>query len=144
MVLNIDFAQTFLDYAGAKAPAEMQGRSFRANLEGHTPQRLAEVDVLPLLDAQRQRPSRARRITAIRTEQWKLIYYYGKPLGMKGAQAARYAPEWELFDMKKDPHEMNNLYRDPKYAHIVKELKRELEALQRQAGDKPVRTEETQ
>ena len=37
MVLNIDFAPMFLDYAGVRTPAEMQGRSFRANLEGHTP-----------------------------------------------------------------------------------------------------------
>src|SRR5712672_1972781 len=31
MVLNIDFAPTFLDYAGVRAPAAMQGRTFRAN-----------------------------------------------------------------------------------------------------------------
>src|SRR5215813_2371076 len=37
MMLNIDFAPMFLDYAGVRAPTEMQGRSFRANLEGHTP-----------------------------------------------------------------------------------------------------------
>src|SRR5664279_1786929 len=37
MVLNIDFAPMFLDYAGVPTPVEMQGRSFRANLEGHSP-----------------------------------------------------------------------------------------------------------
>jgi arylsulfatase A-like enzyme len=37
MILNIDFAPTFLDFAGRAAPLEMQGRSFRPNLEGHTP-----------------------------------------------------------------------------------------------------------
>jgi len=37
MMLNLDFAETFLDFAGAKATPEMQGRSFRPNLEGHTP-----------------------------------------------------------------------------------------------------------
>src|SRR5690242_5223291 len=37
IVLNIDFAPTFLDFAGRTVPAEMQGSSFRANLEGHTP-----------------------------------------------------------------------------------------------------------
>jgi len=42
-----------------------------------------------------------------------------------------------LLDEKNDPREMHNLYHDPKYAPIVEELKRELEVLQRQAGDKP-------
>src|SRR4051812_20540018 len=37
IVLNVDFAPMFLDYAGRKAPADMQGRSFRGNVEGHTP-----------------------------------------------------------------------------------------------------------
>ena len=37
IVLNIDFAPMFLDYAGQPTPKEMQGRSFRPLLEGHTP-----------------------------------------------------------------------------------------------------------
>jgi len=37
IVLNVDFAPTFLDYAGAEPPPTMQGRSFRANLAGNTP-----------------------------------------------------------------------------------------------------------
>ena len=37
MVLNIDFAPMFLDFCRRRIPAGMQGRSFRANLEGHTP-----------------------------------------------------------------------------------------------------------
>jgi hypothetical protein len=37
MVLNIDFAPIFLDYAGVRTPAGMQGRGFRSNGEAHTP-----------------------------------------------------------------------------------------------------------
>ena len=37
MILNIDFAPTFLDLAGIGKPAEMQGRSFRASLAGRAP-----------------------------------------------------------------------------------------------------------
>ncbi len=33
IVLNLDFAQTFLDYAGIPAPADMQGRSLRPLLK---------------------------------------------------------------------------------------------------------------
>jgi len=36
IILNIDFPPTFLDFAGSRVPAEMQGRSFRRNLGGHT------------------------------------------------------------------------------------------------------------
>jgi hypothetical protein len=58
-------------------------------------------------------------------------------VGHEGASPSDTAPEWELFDEKDDPREMHNLYRDPKYSHIVEELKRELDVLQRQAVDKP-------
>ena len=35
----------------------------------------------------------------VRTDRWKLIYYYGKPLGMKGANPPDTKPDWELFDV---------------------------------------------
>src|SRR5207237_6374495 len=37
MVLNIDFAPLFLDYAGVRVPADMQGRSFRPLVQGKHP-----------------------------------------------------------------------------------------------------------
>jgi hypothetical protein len=37
LVLNLDFAELFLDYAGLKTPEFMQGRTFRRNLCRHTP-----------------------------------------------------------------------------------------------------------
>ena len=74
----------------------------------------------------------------IRTDRWKLIYYYGKPLSAKGANPPDSEPEWELLDLNADPREMKNLYYDPKYAPVVRKLKAELERLQREAGDSPV------
>jgi arylsulfatase A-like enzyme len=73
----------------------------------------------------------------VRTDRWKLIYYYGKPLGMRGAQPPDTKPDWELFDMRNDPREMKNLYSDPKYASVVREMKAELERVQKQVGDAP-------
>lgn len=35
-------------------------------------------------------------------------------------------PEWRLFDLEKNPCEMNNVYNDPAYTDMVKELKGEL------------------
>jgi hypothetical protein len=42
-----------------------------------------------------------------------------------------------LFDVAKDPHEMRNIYGDPKMAGVVKRLKAEMERLQREYKDTP-------
>ncbi len=49
IVLNVDFASTFLASAGATVPATMHGRSFRKNCAGRAPQteRLARKGVQP-------------------------------------------------------------------------------------------------
>jgi arylsulfatase A-like enzyme len=65
----------------------------------------------------------------VRTKQWKLIYYYGKALGTSGSIDRDTEQEWELFDMVKDPHEMNNVYGDLQNAAIVAQLKAELTRL---------------
>ena len=44
-------------------------------------------------------------------------------------------PEWERFELEKDPHEMQNVYTEPAYADIVVELKAELERLRDEFGD---------
>jgi arylsulfatase A-like enzyme len=136
MALNIDFAPTFLDYAGVKPPAEMQGRSFRANVEGHTPRDWRKAMYYRYWmhnDPDHHVPAHY----GVRTERWKLIYYYGRPLDMRGAHPPDTAPEWELFDMRNDPREMKNLYLDERYASVVRDLKAQLEKLQHEAGDSP-------
>jgi len=135
MVLNLDFAETFLDYAGAKAPADMQGRSFRPILEGHTPKdwRKSMYYRYWMHMADHGIPAHY----GVRTKRYKLIYYYGKALGSAGAIDKDTAPEWELFDVVKDPHEMYNLYDDPKHQGVVKELKAELDRLQKEYKDTP-------
>jgi arylsulfatase A-like enzyme len=137
MVLNIDFAPMFLDYAGVKPPPEMQGRSFRACVEGHTPKNWRKAMYYRYWmhnDNDHHVPANY----GIRTERWKLIYDYGKPLGKSGAHPPDTEPAWELYDMRSDPREMHNLYSDSKHAATVKQLKAELDRLQREAGDEPV------
>jgi arylsulfatase A-like enzyme len=136
IVLNIDFAPMFLDYAGMKTPSEMQGRSFRPILEGHTPKDWRQA----MYYRYWMHDSSDHHVPAhygIRTKEWKLIYYYGKALGMRGANDNPTEPDWELFNMIKDPREMKSLYHDPAYAGIVKKLKAELERLQKEVGDTP-------
>ena len=136
IVLNVDFAPTFLDCAGAKAPVDMQGRSFRANLGGKTPKDWRK-SMYYRYWMHNDNDHHVPGLYGVRTDRWKLIYYYNKPLGMKGAHGPDGTPEWELFDLRSDPREMRNLYGDPKHAGLVRELKGELERLQRELGDAP-------
>ncbi|MCD6334653.1 MAG: DUF4976 domain-containing protein, partial [Candidatus Latescibacteria bacterium] len=71
----------------------------------------------------------------IRTKRHKLIYYYSDALGQEGAIDETYDPEWELFDLEKDSRELKNVYDDPDYAIVVKELKEALHRLQNEVGD---------
>ena len=68
-------------------------------------------------------------------KRYKLIFYYGLPLDAKGAYEVSTTPEWELFDLEKDPNEMNNIYNNSDYSDIVKELKIRLLELKEQYGD---------
>ncbi len=64
-----------------------------------------------------------KRHYGIRTERYKLIHFY-------------YDIDcWELYDLKKDPHELNNVYNDEAYADVVLELKEELVRLREKYGD---------
>ena len=54
---------------------------------------------------------------------------------MKGALKRPTEPEWELFDLQKDPQQMRNVYNDPAYGQTVRELRAELERLRRVVGD---------
>jgi arylsulfatase A-like enzyme len=136
ITLNVDFAPMFLDYAGSKKPADMQGTSFRANLEGHTSKDWRKS----MYYRYWMHNSNDHHVPAhygIRTQEWKLIYFYGDPLGMKGANLPCMTPEWELYNIKNDPREMKNLINDPSKAGVIKQLKAELAQLQKQYDDKP-------
>lgn len=135
LILNIDFAPLFLDYAGVATPSWMQGRSFRQNLMCRTP-----------ADWRRSMYYRywmhgegAHHVTAhygIRTHRYKLIFYYGQPLGRKGCGGVPVEPaEWELYDLLADPAEMYNIYGEPGREKLIGELKTELLRLKRMYGD---------
>ena len=140
IVLNVDFAETFLDFAGVSIPPGMQGRSFRPLLRGSTPAgRQTSLYYRYWMHAAHHNVCAHY---GIRTRRYKLIYYYGQPLSQEGALESPvspdWAPEWELFDLEQDPCEMSSVYHDPAYAAVIRELKDELHRLQKQVGDEPL------
>ena len=133
IVLNIDFAELFLDYASAAVPETMQGRSFRRNLTGKTPADWRDAMYYHYWSHSGQRPSHY----GIRTRRYKLIYYYGL------VRMNRKRDEcWELYDLRQDPYERVNVYDDPEHKETVGRLKRRLSQLRRQYKDTedPLRT----
>ncbi len=136
IVLNVDFAPTFLDYAGAPVPSEMQGRSFRANLTGRTPRDWRSAMYYRYWmhnDPDHHVPAHY----GIRTKEYKLIYYYGQPLGKSGSFPPATPPEWEFYDLRDDVREMKNRYSDAQYQKIIAKLKADLARLQREVEDTP-------
>ena len=133
MALNIDFAETWLDYAGLSIPEDMQGTSLRPLFNGDTPDdwRTSMYYRYWMHLTHHYVPAHY----GIRTDRYKLIYYYGEALGTTGSIDEPKEPEWELFDLEKDPNEMCSVYDDPAYADIVTELTAELYRLKAEAGD---------
>ncbi len=157
IVNNVDFAPTFLDFAGVRAPREMQGRSFRKILRGKTPSNWRQSTYYRywMHRAHHDVPSHY----GIRTKRYKLIFFYGLPLHPRANEiwvgAAEDAsqlklhqvsdwgetpPEatpaaFELYDLEKDPYEQRNVYGQAQYAEVVKQLKKELLDLKKEIGD---------
>jgi arylsulfatase A-like enzyme len=120
MVLNVDFAPTLLDAAGLKVPEDMQGRSFVPLLKGERP-----GDWRTSMYYRYYHYPQDHRVQphyGVRTERYKLIYF-------------NKINQWELFDLRKDPHELKNVYADPAYAETVKELKAEMYRLKKELKD---------
>ena len=133
MVLNVDFAPLFLDFAGLPIPKGMQGRSFRPVLGGETPPDWR--DSMYYRYWMHKAHHNVYAHYGLRTKRFKLIYYYSDGLNQMGALDEKYEPEWELFDLERDPAEMHNVYADPAYTDTVRELKAELHRQQAAVGD---------
>lgn len=135
MILNVDFPATFLDYAGIDIPESFQGNSFRPLLQGETP-----ADWQTAMYYRYWMHGAHHNVYAhygIRTLRHKLIYYYSDPLDQEGAVGPTEEPEWELFDLARDPYELVNVYDNPTYREVVKTLKTDLRRLQDKLGDTP-------
>lgn len=121
IVLNLDFAPTFMDFAGVPVPADMQGESLRKILQGKAPENWRKSMYYHYYEYPAVHS--VKRHYGVRTERYKLIHFYND------------IDEWELYDLKKDPKEMKNVIDDPAYAETIKDLKLELKRLRKKYKD---------
>ncbi len=130
IIENVDFPALMLDYAGIEIPDSVQGQSFRKIAEsGEEPEGWKQEAYYRywMHMAHHDNPGEM----AIRTKTHKLVYFYG--VDYEGEYAT--PPAWELYDLVKDPSELNNVYDDPAYAALRDELKQRLAALREKVGD---------
>ena len=117
MVQNLDYAQTFLEMAGAEIPANMQGRSlvpilkngkadnWRKSIYYHYYE-YPSVHMVP-------------RHYGIRTERYKLIHFY------------QFGNEWEMYDLEEDPDELTNIYGRADKKSLQIDLEQQLKAIRK-------------
>jgi arylsulfatase A-like enzyme len=136
IVVNVDFAPTFLDLMHVEVPATVQGRSFAALARG---QPVADwpTSMYYRYWMHRDGAHRCPAHYGVRTRTHKLICYYNDPLDQPGANGPVDPVEWELFDLVADPLEVDNVIDDPARAAVRQELMVELARLQAHLGDEP-------
>jgi arylsulfatase A-like enzyme len=120
LAINPDFAPTFLDAAGLKVPADMQGASLVPLLQGKTPASWRRGFYYRYYHDPGDHNTRAHY--GIRTDTHKLIRFWK-------------SDQWEMFDLVHDPDEMRNLYHDPAQQETVNSLKAELFRLKKELKD---------
>ncbi len=142
IICNVDFAATWLDYAGLVKPSYMQGRSFRPLLES------GSVDG-KLMDGwkqvayhrywmHREEIHNTYAHYGVRNQRYKLIYWYNEDFGLPGTRSGGQEKEWELFDCEKDPLELFNVYHEAKYREVRDRMTKLLEDKMMEVGDEVV------
>lgn len=126
LVQNIDFAETFLDIAGAPIPDDMQGKSLVPLLKGQTPADWRKSLYYHYYEYPGAHA--VRRHEGVADMRYKLIRFYGPDVPN--------GEEWELFDLETDPSEMNNIYSVPGNEDLKMRMKTELAKLRSQYGVK--------
>ncbi len=120
LVQNLDYAATFLDYAGIEKPKDVQGESFRNIVSGKSSD---WRDAVYYTYYEHPSEHNVQRHYGIRTKRYKLIHFYYDD------------DNWELYDLEKDPKEMNNVYDNPEYAEIKADMHKKLEDIRKKYGD---------
>lgn len=121
-VLSIDIAPTMLEMAGIKKGAHIQGESIIPILQDDNAQ-WRDSFMIEYVGYEKPMPWMIdTSYKVIRKNNYKYIHWI-----------QRHNVD-ELYDLKNDPYEMNNIIKDPKHKHLLQELKSELTSLIGQAN----------
>jgi choline-sulfatase len=121
LVSNADYLPTLCDLAGIAPPEGVQGMSLRPHLENRRPARWREFVVAEYYSKQRW----ANPVRMLQTKRWMYVRYrrWGE----------------ELYDLERDPDEMNNLAHDLPAAGEIRQtrdrLAESLDRWMRETGD---------
>lgn len=126
-VQNIDLAPTFLDIAGVEIPEELPGKSLKTLFTESVSDNWRDEIYYHFYDY--PAVGNVRCHYGIRTKRYKLIHWYGE-----GHGNGKEIDFWELYDLKKDPNEINNVYESKKYKKIKKTLTFKLKKLRNEIG----------
>jgi len=129
MVLNVDFAPTIVELCGAEPLRGIHGRSWARLLDGRTSG--WRTSWLYEYNYEKQFPY-TPNVRGVRTDDWKYVHY---PHGDGGSDRHKA----ELYDLRTDPGERNNLIDEPNCAAKLAELKTELARCLRATGALPDR-----
>jgi len=165
MVEYVDVASTFIDVAGGQPVAPVDGRSFLPVLRGKADTHKEHVFGI-MTTRGIHFGTDAYAIRSVRDTRYKLILNLnhkskftnactkspafqsmvakaaaGDTTAKRLVHAYQYRPAVELFDMEKDPLEMNNLSGNTDYQKHVTRLRSKLEGWMKTQGDQGVETE---
>ena len=156
MVMSIDISKTILDIAGAKSAHPLHGKNLLSD----------EVKKREYVFSARDKMDKTHdSMRSIRSKKFRLIHnlmperpylqynwykealypslaiinalYLNGELNKEQSQfMADHKPEFELFDVEKDPNELHNLADDPAYADVKAKLLKELNAWRKSINDK--------
>ena len=145
IINNTDFAPTIIELAGGNVPEYMQGNSFIEILQsGKEPENWRDATYYRYWMHMAHAHANPAHF-GVRTKDYKLIFFYGCdyikrmkdsewpneriPFSVKRPFEYFTMPGWELYDLKNDPFEMNNLYGKKDYDKISAQLKKKLKTL---------------
>lgn len=157
MVSYVDLFPTIVDYTGAKLPKyRLPGRSLLPILDKTNPKGWDEVygshqfHEITMYYPMRFVETRKHKLIVnlahkldypFASDLWASPSWQGirkrgdKMMGKRSVDAYLHRPLLELYDLTKDPNELNNVANDPNYADVLQSMREKLVRWQRQTND---------
>ena len=149
LLSNLDLLPTLLETANLPVPENLHGRSFLSLLEGQD-NHIRQEAFSEHTWGRRTGRWYYTPMRSVRTERYKYIYNFTRqPSYIDNAWLARFndphdvadrffsspTPEAQLYDLRRDPHELTNLAAHPEFAEVRDKLKERLFGFLEQTND---------